>query len=1022
MALIKEYFSLTEKYIAEYGEKTIVLMQVGAFFEVYGLRHTSGELRGSDIINFSRICDLNIADKKQCVGKEGVVMAGFSHYMIDKYLKKLQESGYTIIVFTQDEQAKNTTRSLAGIYSPGTYFSPDVEHITNNIGCIWINMVEMSQKSVLRRIENISGNSSNNRLIQIGIANIDIYTGKSHISQYHGTYTKNPTTYDDLERYISVYNPSEVIIIGNLSPSEMNDVISYSGIQCKTIHRVFVGGDADESTTMTKHACNCEKQSYQKEILERFFSAHEYSQLEDCFYENGVATQSFCFLLDFVYQHNPSLVKKISEPCFEKNTNRLQLANHSLKQLNIIDDHKTDGKYSSVLKMLNNCITPMGKRQFSYDFVNPTTDCQFLNNEYKMTDHLLTVGENMGKEVEINFANIKDTAKLVRQFFLKRVTPKSLHHLFQDVISVNHIADLCKTDQVLLTYIMNKTGNSAMRVDDVCKEMKTFLEERLDFTLCKNIDTYQNFDVNFLCKGLDADLDSKTQELAETNDKIEAIRKYINQTITSHEGKKEYTEYVKTYETEKSIFSIIGTKRRCKTIKAYFTDNPINIILEYKSSYNKKKCEYDLELNSKNLEVYAQNSANDAITTPEIRGLCKKITFLKTELKELTTSVYNTNVIESFQNKIDKFDILIDFITTIDIIFTKMNIAAKYHYCKPEIVEDVSKSFIDATGLRHCLIERLQQDEIYVTNDITLGKEERNYNQDGVLLYGTNAVGKTSFIRAIGIAVVMAQAGLYVPCNTFRYFPYTCIFTRILGNDNLFKGLSTFAVEMSELRTILRMADENSLILGDELCSGTESISAKSIFVAGVHQLCTKKCSFVFATHLHEIVNYDEIKNMDTLSLKHMEVIYDREKDELTYDRKIKDGPGTNMYGLEVCRALNLPNDFLDLANELRMKYHTDSSSMLSLESSRYNTKKLRSICEICKQMPATEIHHLQHQKHANDNGLIINKVDGSVFHKNNIANLSSICEDCHQKIHISNKQHKKVKTGNGMVIQVLCD
>ena len=122
MALIKEYFSLTEKYIAEYGERTIVLMQVGAFFEVYGLRHTSGELRGSDIINFSRICDLNIADKKQCVGKEGVVMAGFSHYMIDKYLKKLQESGYTIIVFTQDEQGKNTTRSLAGIYSPGNVF------------------------------------------------------------------------------------------------------------------------------------------------------------------------------------------------------------------------------------------------------------------------------------------------------------------------------------------------------------------------------------------------------------------------------------------------------------------------------------------------------------------------------------------------------------------------------------------------------------------------------------------------------------------------------------------------------------------------------------------------------------------------------------------------------------------------------------------------------------------------------------------------------------------------------------
>ena len=88
MALIKEYFELSEKYIAEYGKKTIVLMQVGAFFEVYGVKNDkTQEITGSDILNFSRICDLNIADKKQCIGKDGVIMAGFSHYMIEKYLK-----------------------------------------------------------------------------------------------------------------------------------------------------------------------------------------------------------------------------------------------------------------------------------------------------------------------------------------------------------------------------------------------------------------------------------------------------------------------------------------------------------------------------------------------------------------------------------------------------------------------------------------------------------------------------------------------------------------------------------------------------------------------------------------------------------------------------------------------------------------------------------------------------------------------------------------------------------------------
>ena len=85
-------------------------------------------------------------------------------------------------------------------------------------------------------------------------------------------------------------------------------------------------------------------------------------------------------------------------------------------------------------------------------------------------------------------------------------------------------------------------------------------------------------------------------------------------------------------------------------------------------------------------------------------------------------------------------------------------------------------------------------------------------------------MGKSSFIKAIGIAIIVAQAGFYVPCQEFIYFPYKNIFTRILGNDNLFKGLSSFAVEMLELKTILNMADKDSLVLGDELCSGTKVV------------------------------------------------------------------------------------------------------------------------------------------------------------------------------------------------------
>ena len=91
---------------------------------------------------------------------------------------------------------------------------------------------------------------------------------------------------------------------------------------------------------------------------------------------------SSLFLLDYLYIHNSNLVYKITEPILENHNEQLILANHSLKQLNIIDDDNYKGKYSSVVKMLNECITPMGKRKFAYSFLNPVTDEEYLQNEY----------------------------------------------------------------------------------------------------------------------------------------------------------------------------------------------------------------------------------------------------------------------------------------------------------------------------------------------------------------------------------------------------------------------------------------------------------------------------------------------------------------------------------------------------------------------------------------------------------------------------------------------------------------
>jgi DNA mismatch repair protein MutS len=241
----------------------------------------------------------------------------------------------------------------------------------------------------------------------------------------------------------------------------------------------------------------------------------------------------------------------------------------------------------------------------------------------------------------------------------------------------------------------------------------------------------------------------------------------------------------------------------------------------------------------------------------------------------------------------------------------------------------------------------------------------------------------------------MAQAGLFVPCSQFVYSPYNAIFSRILGVDNLFKGLSTFAVEMSELRMILRNADANSLILGDELCSGTETESALSIFMAGLMDLHNKRASFIFATHFHEIIKFDEMGELDRLVLRHMAVHYDREQDCLVYDRLLRDGPGNRMYGLEVCKSLYLPEEFLDRAYKIRTKYYPMARGELAhTTATAYNAEKIRGICEMCNTELGAEIHHLSPQASADKRGFI----DG--FHKNHPANLMSLCEQCHQKCH----------------------
>jgi len=991
MALLREYFELTKKYQDEYGENTLLLMQVGSFFEVYAtIDKATKKVYRSLMSEFSVACDMRIAEKNMVFEGEQVVMAGFTCNILDKYMKKLQDAKIRVVVYTQSEVDKKITRGLYGIFSPGTYFTDDSVELTNNITCIWVDFVH---NHIFMK----------GRHIVVGVANVDIYTGKTSIFQFKEMYTRNPTNFDELERFLSIYNPNEVILLSNLPDNDINDVVEYANIKCASIRKINLSDDTDQNP-LRLQAKNCEKQTYQFEIIKKFYNKEDDELFIQNMYEYDIACGAFCFLLDFVHQHNPNLVNKLNEPIFENCSERLVLANHTLKQLNIIDDGNSTGKHSSVLKMLNGCFTPMGKRKFKYDFLNPTTKSEHLKREYDITEHVLTNYSKYNELLPSRLSSIKDLNKWERQLFMRKMSPSNFYNMFVSVVNAREIYDGLANDSEMMAYL-NAFESDTSKVGVYCDEITNFIQGNLVLELIAEIEQTKAFDVNFIKPGVDVELDDKTHNLSMSQDKLETIRSFLSKLIENKESKGRSTDFVKTHETEKNNYSLECTSRRCKLLQEMLpTKSTVHNLV------TKSGAAFDFKISKAQFSYPKQTASANRIEDDQISLLCNTISNTKEEMKSLIESVYN-KFLEQFDKFQSRMECIANFVMKVDVVYNKSTIATKYNYSKPTIVES-DKSFVNAKQLRHCLIEHIQNKELYVTNNVVLGDGA----VDGILLYGTNAVGKTSLIRALGISLIMAQAGLYVPCTEFTYNPYKTIFTRIVGNDNIFKGLSTFAVEMSELRTILRMADKNSLVLGDELCSGTENTSAISIFVAGIQHLHRCKSSFIFATHLHEIVDYEEIESLDNVVLKHMTVLYDKERDVLVYDRKLKDGPGDSMYGLEVCKSLNLPPDFLSAAYGIRTKYHPESGSVLSLKQSHYNSQKIVNMCEMCNKHPGVDVHHLQYQNQANKDGIIAN--DDLVFHKNRLANLMVLCETCHDKIHKGNVQYKRVKTTNGYQIQ----
>jgi len=947
--ILKEYINYHDENIKKYGENTVVLMQVGGFYEIYAVINESITI-GADIYKLADILGIQVARRNKSIQEiscDNFLMAGWNTFALPKFQKILLNNNYTIVIVNQITEPPNPERAITDIISPGTVIDNYNNSDTNYLVSVFINVYPQQYSKVI---------------YVIALSAIDVSTGKNTIHQIQSSLSDENIWKDELFRLIHYYSAKETIFHMDEEVKLTKDDI------CNT----FV---IDENTLHYKlYTDPCfKKPSFQNEFLKKIFNPGYLDTTEYLGLSSPEITLSYVYMIQFIHEHKLENLTLLPKPVYKGCESNLILSHNCIYQLYLIPskEHESE-KYNSLLSILNKCDTAIGRRLCKSRLLYPILDSQILNQRYNMIESFQK--DALYEKIKPNLKKILDVEKLHRKMGLSLLTPYEFYSLHTSYTYLLKIISILNDGLPSLSH-----QNS-----DVLSNMNIFMNNYENIFELNELEKYSltNMSTSVFKKDLYPEIDRIQNDINQSKKMINLICDKLGKYIDHKKA-----GAMKQDHNEKYGFHLYVTDNRSKTFKKSISNLTETII----------KIE-DLTLDLNDVK-FIKRGANMHVEFKYLNDLSNSLVLAQSKIQSLNKHHYLIMIKELHNVKL--FDTIVDLIGFIDLNSCLAKISIENVYSKPEIIESDKSEFM-AKDIRHPIVECVQTEIEYVPNDVSL-------SEDGILLFGTNACGKSTLMKSIGLTIIMAQAGFFVPCSQLKYSPYTQVFTRILNNDNIFKRQSSFAVEMSELRGILKRADKNSLVLGDELCSGTETTSALSIVSAGLKTLSDLKCSFVFTSHLHQLMDINLVKSIQTLKIYHLKIEYDSQKDLLIYKRKLEEGSGPAIYGLEVCRALDLGNEFISLARKIQMEITNTSDTLVNDKLSNYNSDIVMDICQICLDK-SEHTHHIKEQNEADSNGIIDH------HHKNITHNLVPLCEPCHHKVHNENLRiYGYIQTSDGI-------
>ena len=682
----------------------------------------------------------------------------------------------------------------------------------------------------------------------------------------------------------------------------------------------------------------------QHEILKKVnMECTESDDIERCF------TVSLVCLIDYVYSIHPTSLTDLRFPKVNEFDNRLILYNNAVKQLDVVSSEKNKGLFNIV----NRTKTAMGKRLLRNQLLTPMINIRELNEMYDSIDMYMSKSDTI-HEIQNVLMGIPDIDRLLKRIGMGQNT----------ILDIQTLYGVCEHIKKIETHL-----SSPVKATEIMDHISS------------------HFDVDFqwnVRPSVSSEVDKSVLELEKIKKCIEELPDYGNDDIKTQLEcfKLLNIDEAKSNMKIKNMQQIYGMKPMWKSHFSLKNDKSgTYIYCSAKGLKFLKATGLDKEWN-----VDTNTKTNIKLSTKITADILAKYD----HLKENAETVYKEYVTRYSAELHTKFSEIIrelsETIAQLDCTISKASVALERNYVRPEFNGLTDYSTIHTTGIRHPIVEAFI-DDTYIGNDINLDK--------GLLLYGINGSGKSTFGKSIALNIILAQAGFFVSATTFRYTPFTKLFVRINCDDDIYNGLSSFQVEMNELRTITRLADSQSLIVGDELCKGTEEISANAIVAGVVKWMSERHISFVLATHLHNVLSIDYVDELiatKRLQIKHVSTNFDPKKDKLIFNRTIQDGNGDSLYGIHVARCMLRCPEIHNLTMQASNQIQGNKTHIVSNKKSKYNKNVLLDECEECGSFKDLHTHHIIEQKHFEKG----NK------NKNVKTNLQVLCRTCHEKHHFS--------------------